>query len=153
MSSPLSLYCTNILAIELCRTCRMIQCTADSGVICDTLIACTNLGEICLRAASPTDLGGLYCKSYDLPDSSIPALPSYDLTDLPASCASCPMTQCIRSKSTVARMGKGSGNRACAPLDLIHVDLIINASHVTEHTCMLVLVDNHSKYIYAQPLL
>ncbi|SOV05388.1 uncharacterized protein UDID_18403 [Ustilago sp. UG-2017a] len=60
--------------------------------------------------------------------------------------------QCLRSKSTSARMGKGSGERAVGPLDLIHVDLIIDSSHVTEYTCTLVLVDNHSKYVYAQPL-
>ena len=52
--------------------------------------------------------------------------------------------QCVRSKSTSARMGKGSGERAVGPLDLIHVDLIIDSSHVTEYTCTLVLVDNHS---------
>ncbi|SAM85846.1 uncharacterized protein UBRO_21017 [Ustilago bromivora] len=61
--------------------------------------------------------------------------------------------QCIQSKSTVVRMGKGSGERASAPLDLIHVDLIIDTSHATEHTCMLVLVNDHSKCIYTQPLL
>ncbi|SYW81311.1 uncharacterized protein UHO2_07390 [Ustilago hordei] len=60
--------------------------------------------------------------------------------------------QCVRSKSTSARMGKGSGKRAVGPLDLIHVDLIIDSSHVTEYTCTLVLVDDHSKYVYAQPL-
>ncbi|SYW81521.1 uncharacterized protein UHO2_00045 [Ustilago hordei] len=60
--------------------------------------------------------------------------------------------QCLRSKSTSARMGKGSSKRAIGPLDLIHVNLIIDSSHVTEYTCMLVLVDDHSKYVYAQPL-
>ncbi|SOV09374.1 uncharacterized protein UDID_18568 [Ustilago sp. UG-2017a] len=60
--------------------------------------------------------------------------------------------QCLRSKSTSARMGKGSSERAVGPLDLIHVDLIIDSSHVTEYTCTLVLVDDHSKYVYAQPL-
>ncbi|SOV04531.1 uncharacterized protein UDID_17116 [Ustilago sp. UG-2017a] len=60
--------------------------------------------------------------------------------------------QCLRSKSTSAWMGKGSGERAVGPLDLIHIDLIIDSSHVTEYTCMLVLVDDHSKYVYAQPL-
>ena len=49
-------------------------------------------------------------------------------------------------------MGKGSGERAVGPLDLIHVDLIIDSSHMTEYTCTLVLVDDHSKYVYAQPL-
>ncbi|SOV07527.1 uncharacterized protein UDID_19208 [Ustilago sp. UG-2017a] len=53
--------------------------------------------------------------------------------------------QCLRSKSTSARMGKGSGERAVGPLDLIHVDLIIDSSHVTEYTCTLVLVNDHSK--------
>ncbi|SYW86587.1 uncharacterized protein UHO2_04084 [Ustilago hordei] len=60
--------------------------------------------------------------------------------------------QCIRSKSTSARMGKGSGERAIGPLNLIHINLIIDLSHVTEYTCTLVLVDDHSKYVYAQPL-
>ncbi|SYW83870.1 uncharacterized protein UHO2_03098 [Ustilago hordei] len=60
--------------------------------------------------------------------------------------------QCIQSKSTSARMGQGSSERAIGPLDLIHVDLIIDLSHMMEYTCTLVLVDNHSKYVYAQPL-
>ncbi|CCF54874.1 uncharacterized protein UHO2_02201 [Ustilago hordei] len=53
--------------------------------------------------------------------------------------------QCIQSKSTIAQMGQGSGERATAPLDLVHIDLIIDLLHATEHTCMLVLVDDHSK--------
>ncbi|SOV08507.1 uncharacterized protein UDID_17414 [Ustilago sp. UG-2017a] len=61
--------------------------------------------------------------------------------------------QCIQSKSTVAQMGRGSGERAARPLDLIHIDLIIDSSHVTEYTCTLVLVDDYSKYVHAQPLL
>ena len=61
--------------------------------------------------------------------------------------------QCIRSKSTAARMGRGSGETAAGPLDLIHIDLIIDSSRVTEYTCTLVLVDDHSKYVHAQPLL
>ena len=61
--------------------------------------------------------------------------------------------QCIQSKSTVAQMGQGSGKRATGPLDLIHIDLIIDLSHMTEYTCMLVLVNDHSKYVHAQPLL
>ncbi|SPC62924.1 uncharacterized protein UHOD_11880 [Ustilago sp. UG-2017b] len=60
--------------------------------------------------------------------------------------------QCIRSKSTSAWMGQGSSERAVGPLDLIHVDLIIDSSHMTEYTCTLVLVDGHSKYVYAQSL-
>ncbi|CCF48445.1 uncharacterized protein UHOR_13182 [Ustilago hordei] len=61
--------------------------------------------------------------------------------------------QCIRSKSTVAQMGQGSRDRTASLLDLIHIDLIIDSSHTTEHTCMLVLVDDHSKYVCVQPLL
>ncbi|SPC61042.1 uncharacterized protein UHOD_11226 [Ustilago sp. UG-2017b] len=61
--------------------------------------------------------------------------------------------QCIQSKSTVAQMGQGSGERAAGPLDLIHIDLTIDSSHVTEYTCMLVLVDDYSKYVHVQPLL
>lgn len=61
--------------------------------------------------------------------------------------------ECIQSKSTAARMGQGSGERATMPLDLIHIDLIIDLSHKTEHTCTLVFVDDHSKYVCVQPLL
>ncbi|SOV03502.1 uncharacterized protein UDID_18691 [Ustilago sp. UG-2017a] len=61
--------------------------------------------------------------------------------------------QCIRSKSTATRMGRGSGETAAGPLDLIHINLIIDSSRVTEYTCTLVLVDDHSKYVHAQPLL
>ncbi|SOV02936.1 uncharacterized protein UDID_18083 [Ustilago sp. UG-2017a] len=61
--------------------------------------------------------------------------------------------QCIRSKSMAARMGRGSGETAAGPLDLIHINLIIDSSRVTEYTCTLVLVDDHSKYVHAQPLL
>ena len=50
-------------------------------------------------------------------------------------------------------MGQGSVKRAARPLDLIHIDLIIDSSHVTEYMCTLVLVDDHSKYVCVQPLL
>ncbi|KAJ1041911.1 hypothetical protein NDA11_005764 [Ustilago hordei] len=54
---------------------------------------------------------------------------------------------CIQSKSMTAQMGQGSECRALSPLNLVHIDLIIDSSHATEHTCMLVLVDDHSKYM------
>ncbi|CCF50983.1 uncharacterized protein UHOR_14721 [Ustilago hordei] len=38
-----------------------------------------------------------------------------------------------------------SVKRATRPLDLIHINLIIDSSHVTEYMCTLVLVDDHSK--------
>ncbi|SYW81568.1 uncharacterized protein UHO2_00092 [Ustilago hordei] len=50
-------------------------------------------------------------------------------------------------------MGQGSGKRAAGPLDLIHIDLIIDSSYVTEYTYILVLVDDYSKYVHVQPLL
>ena len=83
---------TIILATNLCRICNTILFTTDPGKVCDTIIACANLGQICHRAISSTDLGELYCKSHNLPNSSIPVLPSYDLMGLPASCTSRPMT-------------------------------------------------------------
>ncbi|SOV01865.1 uncharacterized protein UDID_18825 [Ustilago sp. UG-2017a] len=60
---------------------------------------------------------------------------------------------CIRAKSTAARMGQGGGERSTSPLDLIHIDLIVDSSHATEYTCTLVLIDDHSKYVYVRPLL
>ncbi|SOV02896.1 uncharacterized protein UDID_18065 [Ustilago sp. UG-2017a] len=46
--------------------------TADPGRIHDINFARTDLGEICHRAVSTTDLSELCCKSYDLPNSLIP---------------------------------------------------------------------------------
>ncbi|CCF48430.1 hypothetical protein NDA11_001785 [Ustilago hordei] len=43
------------------------------------------------------DLSELFHKSYDLPNFSIPVLPSYELMDLPASCTSRPMTYIMTS--------------------------------------------------------
>ncbi|SOV08316.1 uncharacterized protein UDID_17350 [Ustilago sp. UG-2017a] len=60
---------------------------------------------------------------------------------------------CIRAKSTAARMGQGGGERSVSLLDLIHIDLIVDSSHATEYTCTLVLIDDHSKYVYIRPLL
>ena len=70
----------------------MVSSTTDLGRIRNINFAHANLGEICNRAVSTTDLSELCCKSYNLPSSLIPALPSYELMDLPASCASGPMT-------------------------------------------------------------
>ena len=67
--------------------------------------------------------------------------------ETPTNCAGC-----IQAKSTKARHGAGSGERADAPLDLVHIDLIIDSSRETEFTCTLVAVDDYSKYVYVQPL-
>ncbi|SPC60839.1 uncharacterized protein UHOD_11169 [Ustilago sp. UG-2017b] len=66
--------------------------TTDPGGIRDSTFTCTDLTEICHRADSTEDLGELCCKSYNLPDPLIPALPSYESMGLPASCAFRPMT-------------------------------------------------------------
>ncbi|SPC63778.1 uncharacterized protein UHOD_11332 [Ustilago sp. UG-2017b] len=84
--------CMNILVTDLCGFCHIVSSTTDLGKIRDINFARANLGEICNRAVSTTDLSELCCKSYDLPDSLIPALPSYELMDLPTSCTSSPMT-------------------------------------------------------------
>ncbi|SPC64909.1 uncharacterized protein UHOD_12301 [Ustilago sp. UG-2017b] len=83
---------TDILVTDLRGICHMVSSTTDLGEIRDINFTRADLGEICNRAVSTTDLSELCCKSYDLPDSLIPALPSYESTDLPASCASSPMT-------------------------------------------------------------
>ena len=69
--------------------------TTDLIRIRDIILVCTDLTEICHRADSTADLGKFCCKSYNLPDPLIPALPSYELAGLPASCALRPMTACI----------------------------------------------------------
>ncbi|SOV05547.1 uncharacterized protein UDID_18452 [Ustilago sp. UG-2017a] len=67
--------------------------TTDPGGIRDSTFTHTDLTEICHRADSTADLSELCCKSYNLPDPLIPALPSYESTGLPASCAFRPMTR------------------------------------------------------------
>ncbi|SPC60914.1 uncharacterized protein UHOD_11193 [Ustilago sp. UG-2017b] len=66
--------------------------TTDPGGIRDSTFTRTDLTEICHRADSTADLSELCRKSYNLPDPLIPALPSYESTGLPASCAFRPMT-------------------------------------------------------------
>lgn len=58
----------------------------------------------------------------------------------------------VSAKGTRARMGKGSGDRAKAPLELIHADLITDVSGETEIEHTLVIVDDFSGYVHAQPL-
>ncbi|SPC61035.1 uncharacterized protein UHOD_11222 [Ustilago sp. UG-2017b] len=97
----------------------MVSSTTDLGGIRDINFARADLDEICSRAVSTTDLSELCCKSYDLPDSLIPALPSYELTDLPASCASSPMTEglCHGSECTGSKKALGSYGRSIGVRD------------------------------------
>ncbi|SOV06258.1 uncharacterized protein UDID_19493 [Ustilago sp. UG-2017a] len=64
----------------------------DSGGIRDINIVHADLDEICHRTVSTTNFTDYFCKSHDLFDFSIPVLPSYELTVLPASCTLRPMT-------------------------------------------------------------
>ena len=82
-----------ILATDLHGICYMISSTTDLGGIHDTILVHADLDGICHRTASTTDLNELCCKSHDLPNSVIPVLPSYELTDLLTSCTSRPMTE------------------------------------------------------------
>lgn len=89
----------NILVTDLYGICYMTSPTTDLSRIHDTILVHTDLTEICHRADSTADLGEFCCKSYVLPDPLIPALPSYELAGLPASCAFRPMTlgSCLHS--------------------------------------------------------
>ncbi|SPC63777.1 uncharacterized protein UHOD_11331 [Ustilago sp. UG-2017b] len=89
---------TIILATDLRGIRHTIMSTTDPGGIRDPPFTCTDLTEICHRADSTADLGELCCKSYDLPDPLIPALPSYESTGLPASCAFRPMTGSMKAQ-------------------------------------------------------
>ncbi|SOV04535.1 uncharacterized protein UDID_17118 [Ustilago sp. UG-2017a] len=86
----------------------MTMLTADPGGIHDINSTCADLGEICHRADSTTDLSELGCRSHDLPDSLIPALPSYELTDLLTSCASSPMTNTSAICNPTASLGSSA---------------------------------------------
>ncbi|SOV03068.1 uncharacterized protein UDID_18318 [Ustilago sp. UG-2017a] len=58
---------------------------------------------------STTDFTDYFCKSRDLSVSSIPALPSYELTVLPASCALRPMTNSTLKEAIYMKPPEGSG--------------------------------------------
>ena len=58
----------------------------------------------------------------------------------------------LMGKSTKAKMGAGSGERAQALLDLIHVDLVTVISGRSEFRVMLVAVDDFSGYTHVKPL-
>ena len=72
----------DILTTDLCGICHTILLAADSGGICDIDDAHADFAAICHRADSTANLGELCCSSYDLPDPTIPALPSYELQSL-----------------------------------------------------------------------
>ena len=69
----------DILTTDLHRICHMISLAADSGGICNIDNAHANFAVVCHRADSTANLGELCRSSYDLPDSTIPVLPSYEL--------------------------------------------------------------------------
>ena len=69
----------DILTTDLHGICHMISLAADSGGIHDIDNARADFAVICHRADSTADLSELCCSSYNLPDPTIPALPSYEL--------------------------------------------------------------------------
>ena len=69
----------DILTTDLCGICHTISLAADSGGIRDIDDAHADFAAICHRADSTSNLSELCCSSYDLPNSTIPALPSYEL--------------------------------------------------------------------------
>ncbi|SOV06563.1 uncharacterized protein UDID_17523 [Ustilago sp. UG-2017a] len=105
----------------------MVSSTTNPGRTCNITLTRADLDEICNRAVPTTNLSELCCKSYDLPDSLIPALPSYELTDLPASCASSPMTLvfttsadgCEQFGRSRVRSISGSGKRTIMDLNVL----------------------------------
>ena len=89
----------NVVVTDLNEICHTIIITADSGKICDIEFVRADPNEICHRTGSTTDSAEFFCKSTDPPDPSIPVLPSYELSGLPASCAVKPMTgECPKSE-------------------------------------------------------
>ncbi|SPC65044.1 uncharacterized protein UHOD_11012 [Ustilago sp. UG-2017b] len=117
-----------------------------AGVLDTALLPSTSdssPGEICNRAVSTTDLSELCCKSYDLPDSLIPALPSYELTDLPASCASSPMTNTFSQT--------GSGLLLC-DLSPDHSDFASHSAAVTKYPWFEMFHKIMSKHPSAGPV-
>ncbi|SOV04482.1 uncharacterized protein UDID_17096 [Ustilago sp. UG-2017a] len=88
-SSLLLLSCgplSDNLATDLRGICHKVSLVADSGGICDIDDARADFAGVCHRADSTADLGELCRSSYDLPDSTIPVLPSYHF-GLPSLCA------------------------------------------------------------------
>lgn len=59
---------------------------------------------------------------------------------------------CLTGKSTRSRMGKGSGERAQNPLELIHVDLVTDIAPEPEEGTMLVILDDYSGYVHIDVL-
>ena len=61
--------------LNLHKICNTSLFTTDPSKAHGTIIAHANLGQICHRAFSFTDLSDLYCSSHDWPDPLIPVLP------------------------------------------------------------------------------
>ncbi|CCF49988.1 hypothetical protein NDA11_005787 [Ustilago hordei] len=77
---------------------------SDSGKICDIEFVHADPNEICHRTGSTTDFTEFFCKSTNPPDPLIPVLPSYELSGLPASCATKPMTGAFSTKPPVTSL-------------------------------------------------
>ena len=59
---------------------------------------------------------------------------------------------CSQGKQTWARMSKSTSDRASAPLELVHIDLMTDFKGHANYHYALVAVDDFSSLIYAEPL-
>ncbi|SOV06533.1 uncharacterized protein UDID_17506 [Ustilago sp. UG-2017a] len=60
---------------------------------------------------------------------------------------------CSQAKQTCARMISSKTERAQAPLELVHIDLMTDLQGHPNYHHALVVVDNASSYVYVKPLL
>lgn len=59
---------------------------------------------------------------------------------------------CSQGKQTCAWVGKSTSDRATAPLELVHIDLMMDFKGHANYHYALVAVDDFSSLIYAEPL-
>ncbi|SPC66131.1 uncharacterized protein UHOD_11678 [Ustilago sp. UG-2017b] len=60
---------------------------------------------------------------------------------------------CSQAKQTRARMTSSKAERAQAPLELVHIDLMMDLKGHPNYHHTLVVVDDSSSYVYVKPLL
>ena len=59
---------------------------------------------------------------------------------------------CSQGKQTRARMSKSTSERAMAPLELVHIDLMTDYKGHANYHYALIAVDDFSSFVYAEPL-
>ncbi|SOV01775.1 uncharacterized protein UDID_18210 [Ustilago sp. UG-2017a] len=78
-------------------------------------------------------------------------LEGIDATTTPARPANC--NCCSQAKQTCARMMSSKTERAQVPLELVHIDLMMDLKGHPNYHHALVVVDDLSSYVYVKPLL